>query len=150
MSARWSNQWGPKHTRSVPSRRAKKCLQRGLCLLALWRSAILRRMRLRTASALDAHGVQPDVHWTSGCSSGVTRQGALACTETRTLVFKPAGSHPHHRHQIKMPPQGWVCALWRDCVWLALLPRASHLSLRERPPCGRPARAVLAGVSGSP
>jgi len=25
-----------------------------------------------------------------------------------------------------------------------------HLSLRERPPCGRPARAVLAGVSGSP
>ncbi len=35
--------------------------------IALWRSAILRRMRLRTASALNAHGVQQDVHWTSCC-----------------------------------------------------------------------------------
>ena len=50
--------------------------------------AILRRMRLRTASALDAHGVQPDVHWTSGCRT------------QRTISSSPL-------RQIKKPPKGW-------------------------------------------
>ena len=55
----------------------------------------------------DTHDVQTDAHWISICSSGLTRQGALACTETRKLVFEPAGAQPHHRQNQKMPPQGW-------------------------------------------
>jgi len=86
--------------------------------------AILRRMRLRTASALMRTGVQPDVHWTSGCvnvsrclrEALIPRIGSRPPTAERLAshlkftglrMVEPAATHPCRLHQIKMPPIRW-------------------------------------------
>ncbi len=132
----------------MPSRRAKKCLQRGLCLLALWRSAILRRMRLRTASALNAHGVQQThafVVEPSGFEStpDSPKKSALSKSEEVPVLGIVSGSPYGDRPSRALPGTAntyGVGVLREHC---SLVEPARLLTLVTAPKQKRPARGRL-------